>query len=136
MKTLKFKKGEWCFYDFELCQVTQTEENRITEVSSGVICYRGFDLSEECYPLEMSVKQISDSVAYLENEFSSLKNRSVNHMDLHRELLRRWIELCKNRNDEDHLTVLQNRLQEFGLSFLQKVHELDYEMVDGIRLSR
>ncbi len=32
---LKFKKEEWCFCEFKLQQVTETNEDRITSVSDG-----------------------------------------------------------------------------------------------------
>ena len=36
MKKLKFQKGEWCFCEFKLQQVMETEENRITGISDGI----------------------------------------------------------------------------------------------------
>lgn len=98
MKKLKFQKGEWCFCEFRLQQVIETEENRITSVSDGIIRSGSSDLSDRCYPLEMDVKCISDAVAFWSIKFHELKNNSLNHPDLNRELIRRWVELCDNRD--------------------------------------
>ena len=136
MKTLKFKQGEWCFCEFALQQVIETEENRITEVSDGMFRLGGYDLSDRCYPLEMNVKQISDIVAYWSKEFHALKNNALNHPDLNRELIRRWVELCDNRDNEKRLKKLYDKLSEFGNSVVRRVRDLNFEEVEGVSLFR
>lgn len=136
MKTLKFKQGEWCFCEFALQQVMETEENRITGVSDGMFRHGGYDLSDRCYPLEMKVKQISDTVAYWSKEFHALKNNALNHPDLNRELIRRWVELCDNRDNENRLKELYDKLSEFGNSVIRRVRDLNFEEVEGVSLFR
>ena len=136
MKTLKFKQGEWCFCEFTLQQVIETEENRITGVSDGMFRLGGYDLSDRCYPLEMNVKQISDIVAYWSKEFHALKNNALNHPDLNRELIRRWVELCDNRDNEKRLKKLYDKLSEFGNSVVRRVRDLNFEEVEGVSLFR
>ena len=136
MKNLKFKKGDWCFCEFKLQQVMETEENRITGVSDGMFRLGSSDLSDRCYPLDMDVKRISDTVAYWSEKFHELKNNALNHPDLNRELIRRWVELCENRKDDDQLKELYNNLSNFGNSVLRKVQDLSFEEVEGVRLFR
>ncbi len=136
MKTLKFKKGEWCFCEFKLQQITETEENRITGVNDGICSLGSNDLSDRCYPLEMKVKQISDTVAYWSAGFHALRNNSLNHPDLNRELVCRWVQLCDNRKDENCSKELYEKLSQFGNSVTQKVKDLGYEEVEGINLFR
>lgn len=136
MKTLKFKQGEWCFCEFALQQVMETEGNRITGVSDGMFRHGGHDLSDRCYPLEMKVKQISDTVAYWSKEFHALKNNALNHPDLNRELIRRWVELCDNRENENRLKELYDKLSEFGNSVIRRVRDLNFEEVEGVSLFR
>ena len=136
MKKLKFQKGEWCFCEFRLQQVIETEENRITSVSDGVIRSGSSDLSDRCYPLEMDVKCISDAVAFWSIKFHELKNNSINHPDLNRELIRRWVELCDNRTNENRLKELYDSLNSFGISVLRKVEDLSFEEVEGVSLFR
>ena len=136
MEKLKFQKGEWCFCEFRLQQVLETEENRITSVSDGIIRSGSSDLSDRCYPLEMDVKRISDAVAFWSVKFHELKNNSLNHPDLNRELIRRWAELCDNRKDENHLKELYDSLNTFGMSVLRKVQDLSFEEVEGVSLFR
>ena len=136
MKTLKFKQGEWCFCEFVLQQVMETEENRITGVSDGAFRMGGCDLSDRCYPLEMKVKQISDNVAYWSKEFHALKNNALNHSDLNRELIRRWVELCDNRENDKKMEELYKKLSKFGNSVVRRVRGLNFEEVEGVSLFR
>ena len=136
MKKLKIQKGEWCFWEFKLHQIIETEENRITSVSDGVVMSSSSDLSDKCYPLEMDVKCISDTVAYWSTKFHELKNNSLNHPDLNRELIRRWAEMCDNRKDEKRLKELYDSLTKFGNSVLRKVQDLSFEEVEGVSLFR
>ena len=136
MEKLKFQKGEWCFCEFTLQQVMETEGNRITSVSDGMFRLGSNDLSDRCYPLELDVKCISDTVAYWSTRFHELKNNSLNHPDLNRELIRRWAELCDNRKDENRLKELYDSLNKFGNSVLRKVEDLSFEEVEGISLFR
>ena len=122
-------KEDWCFCEFTLQKIIETEENRITGVSDGMFKLGGSDLSDRCYPLEMKVKQISDTVAYWSREFHRLKNNSLNHPELNIELIRRWVELCDNREDENRLNELYDKLYEFGNSVLRKVRDLNKDTI-------
>ena len=110
MNKPKFKKGEWCFCEFILQQVTETNKDRITEVSDGYFTHGGHDLSDRCYPMEMRVKIISDDVNYWRNEFHRLKNNSLNHPDLNRKLIDMWVDMCENRNNQEKLKELYEKL--------------------------
>jgi len=136
MKKLKFKKGDWCFCEFKLQQVMETEENRITSVSDGMFRLGNLDLSDRCYPLEMSVKQISDTVSHYSTEFYNLKNNAINHPDLNRELIRRWVELCENRNDEKKLKELYDKLAKFSNSVIKEVRDSNFKEIEGVNLFR
>ena len=136
MKNLKFKQGEWCFCEFKLQLVMETEENRITGVSDGMFRLGSSDLSDRCYPLELDVKRISDTIAHWSTKFHELKNNALNHPDLNRELIRRWVELCDHRKDENRLNELYENLSNFSNSVLRKVQDLNYEEVEGVSLFR
>jgi hypothetical protein len=136
MKVLKFKQGDWCFCEFALQQVMETVENRITSVSDGSFRHGGSDLSDRCFPLELRVKKISDNVAYWSKEFHSLKNNALNYPDLNRELIRRWVELCENRYDDNRVQELHDQLSSFCNSVIQNVKDLSFKEVEGIRLFR
>jgi hypothetical protein len=136
MNKPKFKKGDWCFCEFTLKQVTETVEDRITSVSDGYISHGSRDLSDRCYPMEMKVKIISADVDYWRNQFHQLKHNSLNHPDLNWKLIEMWVEMCENRNDEEKLKELYEKLNAFGESVVNRVREIRGETINEIRLFR
>ncbi len=136
MNKPKFKKGDWCFCEFKLQQVIETNEDRITSVSDGYFNHGSSDLSDRCYPMEMRVKIISDDVNYWHNQFHQLKHNSLNHPDLNWKLIEMWIEMCENRNDKEKLSELYEKLNAFGQSVVNKVQEIKSETTEGVRIFR
>jgi len=136
MNKPKFKKGEWCFCEFKLQQVTETNEDRITSVSDGYFSHGSSDLSDRCYPMEMRVKIISDDVNYWRNQFHQLNHNSLNHPDLNRELIDMWVNMCENRNNDEVLKELYEKLNTFGQTVVSKVQELKHDTVGGVKLFR
>ena len=136
MGELKFKKGDWCFCEFKLQQIQETQDNRITCVSDGMFSLSSNDLSNKCFPLDMKIKQISDTVDYWSNAFHNLNNNSLNYPDLNRALISKWIEMCENKENENLLKELYLQLNKFGKDVTTKVKNLSYEEIDGINLFR
>lgn len=134
MNKPKFNKGEWCFCEFELSQIVKTQENRITERTDGFFNHSSHDLSDRCFPLEMPIKRISDSVAYWSKTFHGLKFNGLNHPDLNRALISRWVEMCNASDDEEQLKILFKKLDEFGQEIQRKVSDLKHEQVAGVKI--
>lgn len=130
----KIKKGEWCFCEFELSQIVKTQENRITERTNGYISHSGHDLSDRCFPLDVKIKRISEEVEYWSKAFHSLKTNSLNHPDLHRELVSRWAMMCENKDNEDEVNSLFESLRKFGQAVLDKVNEAKGQIVEGVSI--
>ena len=136
MKEPKFKKGDWCFCEFTLKQVTETREDCITSVSDGYFSHGSSDLSDRCYPMEMRVKLISNEFEYWSKKFHELKNNALNHPDLNRELIGRWCKACDDRNDEAKLKKHYEKLSEFGNAVVRRVEDLNTDVIEGVRLFR
>ena len=136
MEQPKFKVGEWCFCEFKLQQVKETKSDNITSVSDGIIVMSGSDLSDRCYPVEMGIKRISDSVSFWSKIFHELNCPSLNHPDLNRELIKRWVEMCEAVNDQPKLEKLYTGLEKFGKLIQERVREIGYEEVEGVKLFR
>ena len=136
MQKAKFQKGDWCFCEFKLQQIMNTEENRITEVSDAMFRLSGYDISDRCFPLDLTIKRCSDTAAYWSKRFHELNHNSLNHPDLNRELISRWVTMCENKDDEKKLQELYDSLDKFGNAVIKKVNELKYEEVDGVALFR
>lgn len=130
----KFKKDDWCFCEFELKQVKQTQDYRITEVTDGYFSHTSNDLSDRCFPLELHIKIISGHVSYWSKKIHELKNNLLNHPDLNRELVRRWIEICKNVDDKELVNTLCENLSKFCKDVIEKATSIKNEEVGGIKI--
>lgn len=130
----RFKKGDWCFCEFVLQQIKETEEDRITSVTDGAFNLSSDDLSDVCYPMDLSVKRISDGVDYWSKKFHATNHNGLNYPDLNRALIIKWCEMCNARFDEKKLTELWEKLNKFGQEIIDKVENLQYDKVDGVRV--
>ena len=131
----KFKTGEWCFCEFTLQQIKETKEDRITSVTDGFFEMSGRDLSDRCFPLTLRIKVISDNVEYHSKAFHALKNNSLNHPDLNRELISRWVDMCSTTDDKE-LKRLYDSLSEWSNQVQRTVRDLNDISVGNINLFR
>lgn len=132
----QLKKGDWCFCEFKLSQIINTEENRITEVSDGNFRTSSYDISDRCFPLDITIKRFSDTAEYWSKKFHELNYSALNHPDLNRELVSRWVEMCKSKNDEAKWKELFDDLYKFGNGIIKRVNELKEEKIFDIKLFR
>jgi hypothetical protein len=131
----QFQVGDWCFCEFKLQQVKRIEGSRILEVSDGYLSCSSYDLSDKCYPLDFSVKRISETVEWYKNRLHDLK-MDLNFSAIGKELIRRWCEMCDARNDDDKIKILDIELQQFYGAIAERVYALKNEQVAGVRLFR
>jgi hypothetical protein len=109
---VKFEKGDWCFCEFKLQQILEVDGDKVREVSDGSFRLSSSDLSDRCYPLDLKVKRISDSVSYYRDKLHEIKSLNLNYPDLNRELIGRWCEMCNVRNDDKMLQKKYDELAE------------------------
>ena len=136
MQKLKFQKGDWCFCEFKLQLVKNTEENRITEVSDGFFSLGSLDLSDRCFPLSLKTKCASDIVSNWHDKFHAVNNIGLNYPDLNRALISMWVELCENIDNDSEVQRIYDKINAFGNSVLKKCRNLQGEYVDGVQLFR
>ena len=131
---LKFQKGDWVFCEFKLQQIMETNENRITEVSDGMFRMGSYDISDRCFPLTLSIKIVSDAVSYWSKQFHEAEFKGLNHPDLNRALISRWVDICENIDNEKLANEKMEELSKFGKSVMDKIINLKYEEVEGVRI--
>jgi hypothetical protein len=137
MKEPKFKVGDWCYYEFELHQVKETEEDRITSVSDGFALTGSHDISNYCFPVEMEVKKISDEVSNWYKDVRKAAGISnINYPQIHRKFVDLWRNICENRNNDKLYEKYWDELCTFGNDLLRKLRDMGLEEVDGIRILR
>lgn len=96
-----FKVGDWVFYNFELSLISRMEGQKVTQIRNGTTETSGQDLTESCMPLEMQIKRISDGVDYWYKRILDIR-ANLNIPDIHRELVRQWVDLCTKKDPEFH----------------------------------
>ena len=136
MKT-KYKVGDWCFCEFKLQQIKGMDGDRITCVTDGFFSHSGHDLSDRCFPLEMKVKTSSEEI---ETWYKSIRdaagNFNINYPEIHNKFIELWVHLCENTEHDILYAKYWEELQNFGIELTQKLRDLKYEEVQGIKLIR
>ncbi len=132
---LNIKVGEWCFCDFKLMQITEVRNNKITGVSDGIISMGG-NSTDRCYPLDMSVKQISDSVNCWSKKLHKTTINGINYPDINLKLISLWMEMCNARYMADELKFLYGELNRVGNLFDEAIRDMEDHTVGGIKLFR
>lgn len=91
-----FSVGEWIFCEFELSNILEMRAGRVTEVTTGHVRRSSFDMSDRCFPLNESIKRISDYVLYysdrIHRDGCSVR---LNFPDIHRWLVGDWAASCE-----------------------------------------
>lgn len=131
-----WKVNDWCFCEFKLQQITEVEEGRVTSVSDGRFSLGSYDLSDRCYPLDLSIKRVSDSVAYYSDKFHKLNIPGFNYPDFNRELISRWVNLCDHVKDNDTIKKLYDELQEFCNNIERTINNQRDVSIAGFNLYR
>lgn len=133
---IQWKVNDWCFSNFELCQIREMNGNVITEVSDGAISRSGRNLNDCCFPLDMKIKRISDSVYYWYRKLHDIQGVNLNYPDIVRHLEGKWIVMCENIDNEKLVKELYESLSEFCRSVIAKAQSMRYESVEGISIIR
>ena len=131
-----FKKGDWCFCEFKLQQIMEMNGQKVTEVSDGMFRHSSSDLSDRCFPIDMTIKILSDNASYWMDRFHSLEVNGLNYPDLSRAIIGRWVELCLNKDDKEKIKELSTELSSFGNCVIEAVKNSSSTIIDGVSLFR
>ncbi len=135
-KEHKFKKGEWCFFEFELHQIKKLHAGRISEVSTGIVTQASYDLYDRCFPLNADIKIKSDQVALWKSKIKALEANSLNWPDIHEEFTRIWMELCNITPKALKTATVYQELADFSNSIIKQVENMRYEKANGVKIFR
>ena len=129
-----FKVGDWVFCEFKLQQIKRIEKHNVKEVSDGHFSHSGYDLTNRCFHLDMKIKLYSDSVRYWSNQIHSTNNLNLNYPDINRYFIDLWVDLCENKDDDEIVKELYDKLEGFTRKIMNKSKDLKSEMVNGVHL--
>lgn len=135
MDVIKFKLGDWVFSDFELCQIDDMEEDRVTGVCTGMVSRSSRSLT--CFPITMATKRATDTVSYWWAKIQEQKGQNWNHPALHHKLESFWRALCStDSKDLVKLNEIHSEMHTFVTDVLKQMAEMKELVVHGIPLLR
>ncbi len=134
MNKYNFKVGDWCFCEWELKQITKIENNKILETSDGSFSHGG-NLTDRCFPLDMKIKQISDSFEYYYKPIRDIK-LNINHPDIHWKFVDMWIEMCEHKDDKNFLEIGYKNIENFQKDILEKIEQIKNMQLRDIYIMR
>lgn len=131
----KWKVGDWCFCQFKLMQIVEMEGDVVTSVTDGSFRLSSSSLNNVCFELNLRNKNISDTVAYYSDKVHQLKHNALNHPDINRELIKRWVEMCLTNGERE----LKEMYESIG-RFYQQIHSYvdteRYKTIEGVSIIR
>ncbi len=130
----EFKVGELCFCEFKLQEIQEMENGKVTQVCDGTFVHYGSDLSDRCFPVDIKIKVISDIASYWSDRIHALNNWSLNHPDIHRYIISKWVDMCNNYQDKAIVDKLGSELSDFCKKIIESVEDSKSLEVDGVKL--
>ena len=84
MNTQKLTVGQWVFFEFKLACIEQIEEDRVTKVTTGYMSCSSFNISQNCFPLDVHGKIVSEEFDHQYDKlYTKWKHSHLNWPDLH-----------------------------------------------------
>jgi hypothetical protein len=126
-----WKLNDFCFWEYELVQITEIKDGRIREVTTGYISAGSSDFSDRILPITIKTKIISEAFKEYSNRLHSM-NCGLNYPDIHRYLVNKWYEACLLNNNEA-IKIIYDEINKFILD----LKEITYsKTVNGIKVFR
>jgi hypothetical protein len=129
-----FKKGDWCFHEFQLKKIKEAEGGNVKSVTDGFFETSSNSLNDTCFPMTLEIKVVSDEFAFWEKRLRDEAKEIRNWPDLHRELVSRWAITCHMADDNEHVEEKFRELADFCNTILRKCRDIGHEEVEGIRI--
>lgn len=129
---MKWKTGDWCFYEYKLAQITRAEKGVPREVKDGMFCTSG-DLSYSCRPLTLVNSAISKHAEYWSDRLHADGHGGLNYPDIHRKMVDLWAAACDANAGKERDAACQ-QITDFANAILEAVRNSGSVM--GVRLLR
>lgn len=134
-----FNIGDWLFFEYELFQVKEVDENGVREISNGMTTTNGM-LNDRCFPLKLENKVCSDNFAFWDEKLHAEVN-GLNFPDIHRYMVILWQYALTGYN-QVKATEVRDALDVFCEDLLDAVHEKSLGMgteprqINGVKIFR
>jgi hypothetical protein len=135
--SVKFKQGEWVWYEHKLVQIKKITEGRVTEVTDGYISSGFHDLSDDCFPMDIRAKLVSEEYdASYKKLRKEAGNLNLNYPDIHRLYVSEWKSVMEERHDDKAIADGYARLRAFEKEFTDAIERSQSAQVAGVSLFR
>ena len=111
------EKGDWVFHEFTLGRIEEITDGKITKFVNGSFQVGGNSLF--VLPLTLVNKSISEQYDYYWREIRELKC-GLNLPDIHRHLVKLWIDDCSLPVNSEHYIKVREFYQEIRSAVLDK----------------
>lgn len=133
MKKQNWKVGDWGFFEFELAYIKEMEGDNIVGVGTGIIDTSSSSFNDRFFPLDVTTKQISDTVKYWSDRFHK-ECRMLNFPDINRKLISLWCDAVEVKDNEKKIKEAYDKINSFGRTVIEKSRDKKYEEVDGVNI--
>ena len=131
---MTWQVGDWCFCHFKLQMVKEMREGRIVTVSDGSFELGASDLTNDCFPLSLRGKQVTDAFDYHYRRLhTELNDGRYNFPDFNRHAISEW---RKCMEDYDKFDEGAERFAIWCDSVIEQASCLHEMNVGGIPLFR
>lgn len=130
--TSRWKDGDWCFYEFKLCQIV-VKDGKVKEATDGMFRTSGQDLSYGCAPLSLHAANLTQHAQHWSDRLHKEGPSGLNYPDIHRKLADLWMDACI-ATERDEQKEKGEAISKFAQAVLASVKNVGE--VDGIPLFR
>lgn len=135
-KTMKFKKGDWCFCEYKLQQIKEMKDGQISEVSDGMFSTGSRSLNDRCFPVDLKIKRISDEFQHYSDMLHAEKSFNLNYPDIHRYLVAQWAAACEAIADYKKVEAIMEEVEQFRRGISDILSDIRYKNIQGVLIFR
>jgi len=111
--TYDFHVGDWVFCEFELGQIAEMEDGRVTNFATEHGSLGSYDLTDRCVPLTMPMKRIASTFEWHSRKLHDHGSPGLNYPAIHRWLVDLWVKTCAHADDLEAVRGALQTLQDF-----------------------
>jgi len=130
----KWKKDDWCYYQFELYQILEVDnDGNVTVVTNGSGETSG---NLACFPLTIANKYSAELTKKCYNSIRDEANRmNLNYPEIINWFNEEWEKTCLSSNKDEYNQIL-NYIKETSEEIINEITNIQLIKVEDIRLFR
>jgi hypothetical protein len=137
MNKKSFKVDDWVYYEFELVQIREIEDGKITKISDGMFNTWSTDLTPYCFSMDMDMKKISDYVKSKFDDINEINLNCLNHPSIKHKFVDYWVEMCENyTSNYDKYVTEKTKFETFYNEVITTLTGIKSLFIDGVKIIR